>query len=104
MRQRCLALVRDDAHPIVGGSDDRPDLIERHILLQLDRQRLAVTTHRADTYTDSIDRNWIARATENLVPLGHAFPFFAALAVTNVFVYPREQTAGERCAELFDRK
>ena len=56
LAHRALALVRHDAHPLVGRGDDAGDLVERHVLPQLDRQRLAVAAHRADAHAQAVDR------------------------------------------------
>ena len=94
-------LVGDDLDPVVGGGEQAFDFGERHVLGQLDRQRLAVAAHRADADADAIDGNrLVAGEAENLVRLGLALPFFLALAVAEVLVDPGNQAAGERHAEM----
>ena len=95
-----FALVRNHLHPLVGAGEDALDLVQRDIARQLEVsawlwQRMAPTrTHTPSTGTG-------LRAAEDLVGLGHALPFFAALAVAEILVDPGKQTAGERLAEAF---
>ena len=53
LRERRGLVVRDHAHPLVAAGDQRLDLVQRDVAPQLDRQRLAVTAHRADADADA---------------------------------------------------
>ena len=58
----------------------RFDVGQRHVLLQLDGQRLAVAAHRADAHADAVDRDGrraeARAAAQDLVGLGAALPLF----------------------------
>src|SRR5690606_41910667 len=92
---RGRALVRHPFHPRVAGLDDVLDFLERHILLQLDRQRQAVAAHRADADANAVDGNGLAGA-EDLVDLGLPLPFLPGLAAVHLLVDPGNEAARQR--------
>ena len=98
-RERRLALVRHDAHPVVRCRDRALDVRDLHRALQLDRHRLAVAAHRADAHADAVDRHGRRGEAEDLVSLRARLELLAAVAVAEVAVDPRQQAAGERKAE-----
>ncbi len=80
------------------------DLGEWHVARQLHGKGLTVATHGAHAHADAVNGNRAGRPVEDLVALGHALPFLAALAVAKILVDPGQQAAGERMAEVADRK
>ncbi|CAN0627157.1 protein of unknown function [Burkholderia multivorans] len=104
---RRFALVRHDLHPVVRRREDAVDLVERHVLLQLDRQRLRVAAHCADPHAQAVDRDRArlahCRLAEDLVGFRAALPLFLRHAVAEILVDPRDQRAGERHAEVARR-
>ncbi len=59
-----------------------------------------MATHCADAHANAVDRDRVSFAAENLVAFRLAFPLFAALAVAEILVDPRQQAARKRKAEL----
>ena len=57
----------------------------------------------ADTHAQTVNRNGV-RGAEDFVGLSLALPLFAGLAVIQLFVYPRDQAAGQRYAEVIHRQ
>ena len=98
-----FAVVRHQLDPRVVLADQPFDIGDRYVFVQLDGQRLAVAAHGADAHADAIDRDRALEATEDLVGLGLGLPLFAALAVRQFLVDPRDQAAGQRYAEVFGR-
>src|SRR3546814_2870682 len=45
------AIVRHPLEPVVAGANQRLDLAERQVALELDRQREAMATHRSEEHT-----------------------------------------------------
>src|SRR5579883_3103852 len=89
-----LLVIGDELRPCVRIGDYRLDVAKWHVLLQLDRQSLAVAAHRADADTDSI--YWYRRIeAKNLVGFGHSLPFLFGLASRHLFVDPGQQAAGK---------
>ena len=91
-------------HPGVVGGDHRLDVGHRHVLLELEGQRLAVAAHRAHAHAEAVDRHRRRAETfalaEDLVGLGHALPLFLGHAIAQVLVDPRDQRAAQRHAEV----
>jgi len=79
------------------------DISNRHILVQLDGQCLAVATHRTDTHANAVHRNRVLEATQDLVGFSLRLPFFAALTVWQLFIDPRDQAASQWHAEVLGR-
>ena len=100
--ERSLLGVGDQLDPVVVTGDQRLDLVHRHVLGELDGQRLAVAAHGADAHAEAVDRDLLGGA-EDLVGFDQPFPLLAALAVFDLAVDPGEQAAGERVAELGGR-
>src|SRR6266849_8412202 len=100
LTQACLALVRNDSHPRVRLGEHLLDFVDRQIAPEFDGERLAVAPHCADAHADSVDRDRVCFTAEDLVAFGLTFPFFATLAVAEILVDPRQQTARKRKAEL----
>ncbi len=106
--QRRLAGVRHELHPcVVDPAIDGLDVGERHVLLQLDRQRLAVAAHRADAHAETVDRDSACADRPKPAPwprilLVSAMPFHSSLrhAVAEVLVDPGDQAAAQRHAEV----
>ena len=63
-----------------------------------------MAAHSTDTHAQTVDQDRLLAQTEDLVGLGLAFPFFAALAVGQFFVDPRNQATGQRHAEVIHRE
>ncbi len=63
-----------------------------------------MAAHGADAHADAVHRYRALEATEDLVGLGLAFPLFAALAVWQSLVDPRDQAARQRHAEVLGRE
>src|SRR3989338_3526813 len=95
-----FALVRHQLDPGVVLADQAFDIRQRHILVQLDGQRLAVAAHGADAHAQAIDRDRVLETTEDLVGFRLALPLFTALAVWQFLVDVRNQAAGQRYAEV----
>ncbi|CAI8951007.1 hypothetical protein EMIT0215P_60197 [Pseudomonas serboccidentalis] len=98
-----VAVVRHQFDPRVVLTDQPFDVGDWHVFVQFDGQRLAVATHGADAHADAVDRDRALEAAEDLVGLGLGLPLFAALAVRQFLVDPRDQAAGQRYAEVFGR-
>ncbi len=62
-----------------------------------------MAAQRADAHAEAVDRNG-ARGAEDLVGFRLPFPLFAALAVVELLVDPRDQAAGQRHAEVVGRQ
>src|SRR5207245_5338791 len=67
---------------------------------QFDVERLAVATHCAYAHANAVDRDRVSFAAKYLVAFRLAFPLFAALAVAEILVDPRQQAACKRKPEL----
>src|SRR5260221_428085 len=80
------------------------NLVERERAPQLDGEGLAVTTHRAYPDAYPVHRNLLSIPTKNLVCFRVPLPFFAALAITEVFVDPRQQAGGQGLADILLRE
>ena len=104
---RRFALVRHDLHPVIRRCQNAMHFIERHVLRQLDGQRLRVAAHRADTHAQAVDRHRSRlahrRLAEDLVGFSAALPLFLRHPVAEILVDPRNQRAGERHAEVVGR-
>src|SRR2546425_761140 len=100
LAQACLALVRNHSHPRVRLGEYLLDFVHRQIPPEFYGERLAVATHCADAHADAVDRDRVLFAAKNLVAFRLAFPLFAALAVAEILVDPRQQAARERKPEL----
>ena len=98
--ERGLAGVRHHLHPLVVGGEQGLEVGHRHVLLQLEGERLRMAAHRADADAEAVERNGVAAAAEDLVALRHRLPLFLALAVAEIVRDPRQQAAGERIAEM----
>src|SRR5713101_6558411 len=99
LTQACLALVRNDSHPRVRLGEYLLDFVHRQIPPEFYGERLAVATHCADAHADAVDRDRVLFAAKNLVAFRLTFPLFAALAVAEILVDPRQQAARKRKAE-----
>ena len=97
-------MVRHQPDPGIVLADQPFDVRQRHILVELDGQRLAVAAHGADAHAQAIHRNRALVATQDLVGLGLALPLFAALAVGQLLVDPGDQAASQRHAEMIHRE
>src|SRR5262249_22825040 len=104
LAQARLALVRNDADPVVRFGEHLLDLVDGQVAPQLHGERLAVAAHRSNAHADSIDRHGTIFSPQDLVAFGLPLPFFAALPVAEVLVDPGKQAAGERGPELRARK
>src|SRR5258708_24541623 len=113
--ERFVAAIRHDLHPRVALGEDRLDLFERQVALELHREGLAVAAHRAHAYAEAVHydgaqvvrlwpHEWGPRAPEDLVRLRVPFPLFAALSLAEIGVDPRQQASGERHPEMLGRE
>src|SRR5262245_24018864 len=63
-----------------------------------------MAAHRADAHADAIDWNrLVACQAENLIRFRLPLPFLLALAIAQILVDPRNQTASKRNSEVLDR-
>ena len=60
-----------------------------------------MAAHGSDADTDAVNGHGRIDP-QDLVSLGHAFPFFFGLAAGHIFIDPRNQTAGKRHVEFPD--
>src|SRR5690606_7588474 len=95
-----VTMVGNQFHPGVVLTDHALDIRDRHILVQFDGQRLAVAAHGANAHADTIDRNRVLEASEDLVGLSLRLPLFAALPIRQFLVDIRNQAAGQRHTEV----
>src|SRR6266436_3776731 len=100
LAQACLALVRNHSHPRVRLGEYLLDFAHRQIPPEFYGERLAVATHCADAHANAVDRDRVSFAAKNLVAFRLAFPLFAALAIAEILVDPRQQAARKRKPEL----
>ena len=84
--------------------EHRLDLGERHVAPQLDGERLAVATHRANANAQTVDGDGTLRSAEDLVAFSLGLPFFLALPVAEIRIDPRQQAARQGMAEVRRRK
>ena len=96
-------VVGNQPHPLVAIRDNFLDILERHIPREFDTEPLTVTSHRCNPHANPIDRN-LRREAHDLVGLGHAFPFFARLAVGRLPIDPWNQAGRQRGAKFPCRK
>src|SRR4029077_12861904 len=95
-----VALVRNNSHPRVRLGEYLLDFVHRQIPLKSYGEGLAVAAHCADAHADAVDRDRVSFAAKNLVAFSLAFPLFAALAIAEILVDPRQQAARKRKPEL----
>src|SRR5467141_1211432 len=100
LAQACLALVRNNSHPRVRLGEHLLDFVHRQISPEFYGERLAVATHCADAHANAVDWDRVSCAAKNLVAFRLTFPLFAALAVAEILIDPRQQAARKRKPEL----
>src|SRR6267154_272174 len=100
LAQACLALVRNNSHPRVRLGEHLLDFVHRQISPEFYGERLAVATHCADAHANPVDWDRVSCAAKNLVAFRLTFPLFAALAVAEILIDPRQQAARKRKPEL----
>src|SRR5258708_18902240 len=84
--ERLLAAVRHHLYPVMRLRQHPFNLVERERAPQFDGEGLAVTTHRAYPDAYPVHRNLLSIPAKNLVRFRLPLPFFAAPAITDVFV------------------